>query len=182
MRLRRSLVVVATGYGYFLLAFAFWRRGNELPSSTKLIALTGFVLAVVGTLLARREIVLWILVGSLIFVTVYFVVDPYVQVAWIQLSVLVVIICLALVFLYRESNRLILVVFISILSLFNFLAYFFESTSLLRSGSFLGRGSISSIMILTTSLYAIFGWHRMVVRAKVNDEKMTKLHSRKFPR
>lgn len=177
MRLRRSLVVVVTGYGYFLIAFALWRRGDELPGMTKLIALAGFVLAIVGTFLARQEIGLWVLVSSLTFVTVYFVADPYVQIAWMQLSVLVAIICLALAFLSRESNRFILYFSISILSLFNFLSYLLEATSLLRSGSFLGRGSISSLMIFTTSLYAVYGWHRMIKRAKVNDEKMSKLHS-----
>lgn len=79
--------------------------------------------------------------------------------------------------MFWGSHRFLPMLFISTLSLFNFLAYYLEAVSLLRSGSFLGRGSISTLMIFTTSMYALYGWKRMLVRAKINDEKMSKLQT-----
>ena len=175
IKLRRSLVIVAISYGYFILAFAFWRRGSELPDLTKILTLAGFVIAVVGAVLARSDFGLWLMSISLTLVTIYFVVDPLVTIAWVQLSVLIAILALSAVFLHWNRRRWITLGFITFLTLFNFLSYNFEATSLLRSGSFLGKGSISSLMVLSTSIYALFGWQRMIARAKSNDEQMDAL-------
>lgn len=177
LRLRRSLIIVVIGYGYFLLAFALWRRGAELPALTKLIIIIGFVIALAGGMLSRKEIGLWTMIISFGLVTLHLVIDPLTEIAWMQLSVLVAILCLAVVFMNLGRRQILTLTLVAALALGNFLAYYLEATSLLRSGSFLGRGSISSFMLFSTSLYAIYGWNRMLVRAKSNDKEMDALQS-----
>lgn len=176
-RLRRALVIVAISYGYFIISFGLWRRGSEVPQLTKVIFLVSLVGALVGLALSKIDAGLWTMIASLTITTFYFVVDSEVKIAWIQLSVLVAIITLAIVFLYIGKDFWMTITFVALLSLLNFLGYFFEATSLLRSGSFLGRGSISSLMILSTGLYALYGWNLMIKRAKENDERMSSLLS-----
>lgn len=117
------------------------------------------------------------MVASLATTTFYFVLDPLIRIEWIQLSVLVAIISLAIVFLYLQRHIWLTHTLVALLSLFNFIGYFSEATSLLQSGSFLGRGSISSLMILSTGLYALYGWNQMIKRAKLNDQRMQSLIS-----
>lgn len=177
IRLRRSLVIVAISYGYFLLAFALWRRGAELPPITQAVVILGAIIAVAGVVLARREIGLWLMTASLAIVTIYLVVDPFVTIAWFQLSVLIAIISLAVVFLFIERTWMLTISILVSLALFNFVAYFSAPVSLLRSGSFLGRGAVSTLMIASTSIYALYGWNRMLMRARSNDIKMTNLQA-----
>ena len=175
IRLRRSLITVAISYGYFLLAFALWRRGAELPPITQAVVIVGAIIAVGGVVLAGREIGLWLMTASLAIATIYLVVDPFVTIAWFQLSVLIAIISLAVVFLFIEHTWTLTISILVSLALFNFFAYFSAPVSLLRSGSFLGRGAVSTLMVLSTNIYALYGWNRMLMRARSNDIKMTNL-------
>jgi anti-sigma regulatory factor (Ser/Thr protein kinase) len=168
---------VVISYGYFLLGFALWRRGPEVPEVTKLVLLLNLLIAILGVAIIRKELGIWLLISSLSISTIYVVLDPLVRIAWIQLSVLVAIIALAVTFAHRERSMWLTPALLFPLPILNFLAYYFEATSLLRSGSFLARGLISSLMILTTSAYALYGWNRMLKQATVNDERMRELVS-----
>ena len=170
--LRRSLLIVAINYGYFLLLFALWRRGSELPPLTIIVIFGGLCISTLAAPFAKRENALRTMIVTLFLVTLYLVLDPFVTINWMQLSVLVAIISLAIVFLQWKGKIQNTILLISLLALFNFLAYYFEAISLLRSGSFLGRGTISSLMILSTGSYAAYGWRRMVQRADFNDLRM----------
>jgi two-component sensor histidine kinase len=146
-----------------------------VPQQTKVIFILSVFGAFLGLLFSKRDAGLWTMIASLAIATFYFVIDPYVRIEWIQLSVLVTIISLGVVFLYLDRNIWLTLLFIGLLPTLNFLGYLSEATSLLRSGSFLGRGSISSLMVLSTGLYALYGWNQMIKRAKMNDEQMQSL-------
>ena len=79
--------------------------------------------------------------------------------------------------MFWHQRLLVHIVLIGGLAIFNLLAHYFGATSLLRSGSFLGRGSISSLMVLTTGLFALYGWKRMLENARLNDERIQSLVS-----
>ena len=163
------MIIVAISYGYFLIAFALWRRGTQIPDSTKFAALAGLILFACGVFFARRESGLWIMIGSLSVVTFYFVVDPYVQRSWIQLSVLLALVMLSIVFMFWQKKMFLHITLIFVLAILNFISYFNGAISLLPTGSFLGRGSISSFMIFSTGAYSLYGWSRMIERAKSKD-------------
>ena len=133
---------------------------------------SGLCISTLAAPFAKRENALRTMIVTLFLVTLYLVLDPFVTINWMQLSVLVAIISLAIVFLQWKGKIQNTILLISLLALFNFLAYYFEAISLLRSGSFLGRGTISSLMILSTGSYAAYGWRRMVQRADFNDLRM----------
>lgn len=177
-RLRRSLILVAVSYGYFLFTLALWRRGPDVPELTKAIIGTSALLTLLGVVHIGKEFGIWLMIGSLATSVIYVTLDPLVKIAWIQLSALVAVIVIAVAFAHQKLRVWIAILLILSLAIFNFLAYNFEATSLLRSGSFLGRGVIGSSMIFGTGAYALYGWKRMVRRATSNDEIFKELSLR----
>lgn len=176
-RLRRSLIVVAVSYGFFLYAFGIYRRSDVIPNLTEILIGFAFLIFLLGVLFSRREFGLWLMIGSFFLGTLYVVVDPLVTSPWMQLSVLNAILVLSVSFMFWRQRLVVHIVLIGGLAIFNLLAHYFGATSLLRSGSFLGRGSISSLMVLTTGLFALYGWKRMLENARLNDERIQSLVS-----
>jgi len=175
--LRRSLIVVAISYGYFLYGFGISRRSDVIPNITEASIGLAFICFLVGLVFSRKDSGLWLIIGSFSLVTIYVVVDPLVKTSWMQLSVLNGILVLSVSFMYWQKRLALQIFLISGLAIFNLLAHFFGATSLLRSGSFLGRGSISSVMVLATGLFAVYGWKRMLLNAQLNDERIQSLVS-----
>ena len=115
---------------------------------------------------------------------IYVVLDPKVQEPWMQLSVLCAILAISIAFMSEKDTYWLNILFIFMVSTFNFWAYFSKIISLLPSGSFLGRGSISSFMVLSTGFFVVYGWRKMLINAEIADqhmksmaEKITKLQS-----
>jgi two-component sensor histidine kinase len=171
------LILVVVSYGYFLIGFALWRRGAEIPEVTKLIIGISLLFTALGAISILKKFGVLLMISSFAAMTLYLVIDPFVTVAWIQLSVLVAIITLAVAFSHQGRYLSWTISALVALSLFNFLSYYFEATSLLRSGSFMARGAISSTMIISTSIYSLYGWRRMMDRVRGNQSQTQALLS-----
>ena len=183
-KLRRSLIFVAVGYGYFLIAFGISRRAATIPQLTEFLGIAASVVSVIGFYYSRKKIGLWIMIVGFGLYVIYVVLDPKVQEPWMQLSVLCAILAISIAFMSEKDTYLLNILFIFMVSAFNFWAYFSEIISLLPSGSFLGRGSISSFMVLSTGFFVVYGWRKMLINAEISDqqmqsmaEKITKLQS-----
>jgi len=183
-KLRRSLIFVAVGYGYFLIAFGISRRAATIPQLTEFLAIAASVVSVIGFYYSRKKIGLWIMIVGFGLYVIYVVLDPKVQEPWMQLSVLCAILAISIAFMSEKDTYWLNILFIFVVSAFNFWAYFSGIISLLPSGSFLGRGSISSFMVLSTGFFVVYGWRKMLINAEISDqqmqsmaEKITKLQS-----
>ena len=181
-KLRRSLVFVAIGYGYFLVAFGISRRADSIPQFTEFLALVSAAISAVGFYFSRKKYGLWIMIISFALYVLYVVFDPEVREPWMQLSVLCAIVAISIAFMSEKEVFWQNVSLITIVAIFNFWAYFTSAPSLLESGSFLGRGSVSSFMVLSTGLFIVHGWRKMLVSAENSDhqqqmmmDKLTKL-------
>ena len=171
-KLRRSLIFVAVGYGYFLIAFGISRRAATIPQLTEFLAIAASVVSVIGSYYSRIKIGLWIMIVGFGLYVIYVVLDPKVQEPWMQLSVLCGILAISIAFMSEKDTYWLNVLFIFMVSAFNFWAYFSEIISLLPSGSFLGRGSISSFMVLSTGFFVVYGWRKMLINAEISDQQM----------
>ena len=106
---------------------------------------------------------------------IYVVFDPQVEVPWMQLSVLCAILSISVAFMSDKESYWKNVFLISFIALFNFWSYFTSAKSLLASGSFLGRGSISSFMVFSTGIFVIIGWRKMLANAGISDQRVQAL-------
>lgn len=109
------------------------------------------------------------MVGIFALYVIYTVLDPLAEHPWMQVSVLTAILSISLAFGTTLEKYRLNVSMIFLVSLFNFWAYYKEFPSLLQSGSFLARGSISSFMVLSTGLFIVVGWRKMLKNAAEND-------------
>ena len=106
---------------------------------------------------------------------IYVVFDPQVEEPWMQLSVLCAILSISVAFMSDKESYWKNVFLISFIALFNFWSYFTSAKSLLASGSFLGRGSISSFMVFSTGIFVIIGWRKMLANAGISDQRVQAL-------
>jgi hypothetical protein len=170
-KLRRSLVFVAIGYGYFLVAFGISRRPDSVPQFTEFLALVSAAISAVGFYFSRKKYGLWIMIISFALYVLFVVFDPEVREPWMQLSVLCAIVAISIAFMSEKEVFWRNVAFITIVAIFNFWAYFTSAPSLLGSGSFLGRGSVSSFMVFSTGLFIVHGWRKMLISAENSDHQ-----------
>ena len=115
------------------------------------------------------------MICGLTLFAIYVVFDPQVEVPWMQLSVLCAIVSISIAFMSDKESYWKNVFLISFIALFNFWSYFTSAKSLLASGSFLGRGSISSFMVFSTGIFVIIGWRKMLANAGISDQRVQAL-------
>jgi len=175
IRLRRSLILVAISYGYFLVAFGISRRSETIPTFTELLAIFAGIISLVGFYFSRKIYGLWIMISGLTLYVIYVVFDPQVEEPWMQLSVLCAIVSISVAYMSNQERYWKNVFLISVIALFNFWSYFTGANSLLASGSFLGRGSISSFMVFTTGIFVVIGWRKMLANAETSDQRVQTL-------